>query len=133
MHQPTEPTRSGSGLRTGGVIALSAGAVGLATGVVGLVLRNGAATRFNDNQACGMSGGAVEGGMVCSDDVATTNTMQTVSLIGFIAGGVLAATGAVMLIAAPARDGGERASGTGRGLRLAGGPGQIGIGIGGDW
>jgi predicted outer membrane repeat protein len=125
---------SGSGLRTGGIIALSAGAVGLATGVVGLVLRNSAVTRFNENQACGMSGGVVEGGTGCSDDVATTNTMQTVSLVGFIAGGALAATGVVLLIAAPARSGSERAaSGMGRGIRIAAGPGQIGIGIGGNW
>jgi hypothetical protein len=131
--QPPEATRAGSGLRTGGIIALSAGAVGLATGVVGLVLRNGAATRFNENLTCGMSGGAVRGGMACSDEVATTDTMGTVSLIGFIAGGALAATGAVLLIAAPSRAGTERAGGTGHGIRIAGGPGQVGIGIEGSW
>ncbi|MBK6534086.1 MAG: PEGA domain-containing protein [Deltaproteobacteria bacterium] len=131
LQQPRRPAPS-SELRTGGIIALSAGAAGQ-TGVVGLVLRNSAATRFNDNPACGMSGGGVDGGTVCSDDVATTNTMQTVSLVGFIAGGVLAATGAVLLIAAPAHGGSERASTHGSTIRLASGPGQIGIGIGGNW
>ncbi len=131
--RPTETHRSASGLRTGGFVALSVGAVGLATGVVGLVLRNSAATRFNENLSCGMSGGAVQGGTGCSDDAATTNAMGTVSLIGFIAGGALAATGAVLLMAAPARSGNERASGSGGGVRRAGGPGLIGIGIGGSW
>ncbi len=131
--RPTETPRSASGLRTGGFIALSVGAAGLATGVLGLVLRNSAATRFNENLGCGMSGGAVQGGTGCSDDAAATNTMGTVSLIGFIAGGALAATGVVMLVAAPTHRGNERASGPGRGIRIAAGPGQVGIGIGGSW
>ncbi len=132
-HQPPPRTESSSGLRTGGIIALSVGAAGVATGVVGLVLRNAAATRFNENLSCGMSGGAVQGGTACSDDAATTETMQTVSVVGFIAGGVFAAAGLVQLILAPPRSGSERASGGGRSIRLASGPGQIGIGIGGSW
>lgn len=132
-HQPPPRAEPSSGLRTGGIIALSVGAAGLATGVVALVLRNGAATRFNENLSCGMSGGAVQGGTTCSDDAATTDTMQTVSVVGFIAGGVFAAAGVVQLILAPSRSGSERASGSGRSIRLASGPGLIGIGIGGSW
>ena len=132
-HQPAQRAEPGTGFRTGGIIALSAGAVGLVTGVVGLLLRNSAATRFNENLTCGMSGGAIQGGTGCSDDVATTSTMGIVSLVGFIAGGALAATGAVLLVAAPQRTGRERAMGEERGIRIAGGPGQLGLGVAGSW
>jgi hypothetical protein len=125
------PARSGSGLRTGGIVALSVGAVGLAVGTIGLILRNGAAERFNDNAACGTLFVVAESGASCASDANATQTMQTVSLVGFISGGALAVLGGILLVAAPSRE--QRTGTAGWRVHLASGPGDIGLGIGGRW
>lgn len=131
VRQPTEPPQAGSGLRTGGIIALAAGGVGLVTGVVGLVLRNSAATDFNDNTYCGTNGSLPQSRSTCAGYENTTSAMQSLSIAGFIGGGALTVTGIILLVAAPSRE--RQAMAMHRTVYLASGPGDVGLGMGGQW
>jgi hypothetical protein len=85
---------SGSGLRTIGFVTLAAGGVGIITGAVtGLVAnsRKGSIEGCEDTR-CPPS---------ASDDVESYNQLRTVSSVAFIGGGVLAATGIVLVLTAP--------------------------------
>lgn len=127
-----QPAAGTSMMRTLGITSLAVGGAAIVTGVVGLILRNSAATQFNDD-GCWVDGSSVFGGPRCADNQATTATMQTVSVAGFIVGGALAATGAVLLATAPSSGSAEHAHRTTRGIRLTAGPGAIGLGLRGTW
>jgi hypothetical protein len=127
-----QPAAGTSLMRTLGITSIAVGGAALVTGVVGLILRNSAATQFNDD-GCWMDGSSVFGGSRCADSQATTATMQTVSVVGFVLGGALAATGVVLLATAPSSSSAEHAHRTTRGIRLTAGPGAIGLGLGGAW
>jgi hypothetical protein len=83
---------SGSGRKTLAFVTLGAGALGLVVGGVSGGMAIAKNNALNDNPACA--------GDVCThaaeDDVNSLHTLRTVSTIGFIAGGVLAAGGVVL-------------------------------------
>lgn len=82
--------------RTLAYVALGAGAAGLVLGGVTGALALSKKSSLDDDPACA--------GDLCTyeaeDDVNSLRTLRTVSSIGFIAGGVLAATGVVLLVTA---------------------------------
>ena len=101
------------------------GGVGLAMGVGALVARNDAADAFNtprNGHNCAVVGGSVvtPAGLDCAGPYGTATTMQTVSVVGFVGGGLFAAAGAVLLVTAP-----RRAEGIA--LRCGVGPGDVGV------
>ncbi len=115
-------------------IGVGVGLIGL--GVAGLVLRNDNATQFNATNAgrnyCGLNGSdqvvsLMPGSSVdCNGLYDAGRTWQSVSVAGFIAGGVFAALGTVLLVTRPSSRSGEHAA-----IRCGMGPGDIGIACGG--
>jgi hypothetical protein len=94
-HETTES--GGSAQRTWGWVTLAAGGVGLAVGGITGGLAVGKKHELESNPNCT--------GTRCAsseqDEVSSYNGMNTISTIGFIGGGVLAATGVVLLLTAP--------------------------------
>jgi hypothetical protein len=93
---PSEADRpaAGSGRNALAFVALGAGAVGLVVGGVTGGLAVSKNSSLNDNPECSASAN------VCThaveDDVKSLRTLRTVSTIGFLAGGVLVASGVVL-------------------------------------
>jgi hypothetical protein len=110
-------------------VGIGASAALAAGGAVALVVREGAAARYNVGGCLG-EGVAVEGEptAACRDDRETVSTMQTLGVVGLVAGGALAVGSVVLLVTAPTR-GTERASAAR--LVCGGGPGTIGVACGG--
>jgi hypothetical protein len=104
----------GSTRRTLGLVGMGVGAAGLVTGVITGIIAMGDHSSLMDNVCwkgpCGQSD-------LTSYQSSTSSyqTMGTISTIGFIAGGVLAAGGAILFFTAPS--GG--ASSTGEGAHVA--------------
>ncbi len=90
----TDQPTTGNGHKTLTFVAIGAGAVGLVVGGVtgGLALSKKQA--LDDNPACG-AGKCLHS---VDSEVSSLRTFRTVSTLGFIAGGVLAATGVVLLV-----------------------------------
>lgn len=92
---PQEPSGGGSSTKTIGIVLMGVGGVGLAAGAVTGILAMG---KHSDlEKAC-------PGGKCASDkqsDVDSYNSLGLISTIGFVAGGVLAAGGAVLFFTAP--------------------------------
>ncbi len=123
---PPAATSSSSPLRPVGVGLMVAGGVGLALGVVGMALREGAVSDFDANGACGANGGAPVGGDACVSAYDSIQTWQAVSIAGFVGGGVLAASGAVLFFLSPRSRSAERAS-----VAPSIGPGSMGLTVSG--
>jgi len=87
----------GSAQRTWGFVALGAGGVGLIVGGITGGMALGKKSDIDDNANCRDNRCAPSE----ADLVDSYNAMRTVSSVGFIAGGVLAATGVVLLVTAP--------------------------------
>lgn len=82
--------------------AVGLGAVGVGAGLTGLVLRERTVAAYNDDASCpGIGRPNQPAG--CQDKVSTADSWQTVSIVGFISGGILLAGGAVLLLTAPSR------------------------------
>jgi hypothetical protein len=110
----TTPTAAseGSPLRTVGLITMGVGAAGLLTGAItGIVAvsQHGSLT----SNACANAGCGPTDLMSYQSDVSTFHTMGTISTVGFIAGGVLAAGGAVLFFTAPKRENAGTTGGAG--------------------
>jgi len=100
---PDTVASSGSGLRTAGFVALGVGAAGLIVGGVTGGLAVGKHGELEDS---------CPGGQCPADQQDTLDSYETlgmVSTIGFIAGGVLAASGLVLVLVAPS-DGADSAA-----------------------
>lgn len=82
--------------RTLAYVALGAGAAGLVLGGVTGALALGKKSSLDDDPACQND----QCTYAAEDDVKSLRTFRTVSTIGFVAGGVLAATGVVLLVTA---------------------------------
>lgn len=132
---PIAPPPRSSPMRALGITGLALGGVGLTLGVVGLVLRNGAVTEFNAPDGSGHncyrdgSDNVVTPlgiGVDCVGLGSTATTMQTLSVVGFVGGGVFAAAGAVLLVTAPSSRSRE-----GLAVRCGMGPGDVGVACGG--
>jgi len=92
---PAPPADAGidtrQALRIGGWVAVGAGAAGLTTSLVSYVLANQQYESFERRDLCSSGG--------CSqDEVDTYNTLRDVQRVSLIAGGVLAAAGATVLV-----------------------------------
>ena len=94
---PRPPVDSSSAQRTWGWVTLAVGGAGLAVGGITGGLALGKKGSLEDNPNC------VDTRCASSeqDQVDSYNSLNTVSTIGFIGGGVLAATGVVLLLTAP--------------------------------
>ncbi|MEZ4410845.1 MAG: hypothetical protein R3A52_30840 [Polyangiales bacterium] len=99
----TPPPEGRAWLRPLGV-GLSIGAgVSLGLGVLGVVLREGAASRFNEGR-CRLYPDRDEvssGGPACADELSNVQTGQAIAITGFVAAGVLGVAGVTALLLAP--------------------------------
>lgn len=96
--------RAPSPLRPIGVAAISLGAAGVALGVVSSLLREDRVGAFNTS--CWLDANdAPLGGGACDEIHRAGVTWERVSTTGYIVGASLAVTGAVLLLAAPSREG----------------------------
>ena len=93
----TAPAASGGGggSKTLAFVALGAGAAGLIVGGVTGAIAIGKKSKLDDNTTDCRNGQCT---YAVESDVESLRTFRTVSTIGFIAGGVLAATGVVLLV-----------------------------------
>lgn len=93
--------KPGSTAKTLGLVAIVAGGAGLALGgVTGLMAMSKQAALDDDKERC-------QGGKClysAEADVKSLRTFRTVSTVGFVAGGVLAAAGVTLLLTAPRTD-----------------------------
>jgi hypothetical protein len=85
----------GSPLRTVGLVGMGVGAAGLAVGAITGFMAMGKHSDLSDKCPNGKCSSDVQ------SDVDSYHSMATISTIGFIAGGVLAAGGAVLFFTAP--------------------------------
>ncbi len=113
-------TSPGSTQRTLGLVGMGVGVVGLGVGAVTGILAIGKHSSLSNE--CTLSGGSCPAS--ANSDLDSYHSMATISTIGFIAGGVLAAGGAVLFLTAPHAS----SSGPATGLRLTPfiGPGSVG-------
>lgn len=92
------PSKPGNTAKTLGLVAIVAGGAGLVTGgVTGLLAMSKKAALDDDNERC-------QGGKClysAEADVNSLRTFRTISTVGFVAGGVLAAAGVTLLVTAP--------------------------------
>jgi len=99
-------SRGASGLKTWGWVAVGTGGAGLLVGTIAGALALSKHSSLADSSDCSSSLGA------CSpsrkSDIDSLNAMRSVSTIGFIAGGVFAAAGVTLLLAAPEQEPGTR-------------------------
>jgi len=87
----------GSSQRTWAYVALGAGGVGLVVGTITGSIALGKKSNIDDSTSCHDNRCAPSE----TDQVNSYNAMRTVSSVGFIAGGALAALGVVLLVTAP--------------------------------
>jgi hypothetical protein len=120
----------GGGRRTLAWVGIGTSAALVAGGVVAMALRESAAGRYNVGGCLG-DGVPVESEptAACRDDRETVSTMQTLGVVGLVAGGALAVGSVVLMVTAPGRDERPRAE-RGRGLPLRR---RAGDGRGGLW
>lgn len=100
--QPT-PRASASWHRPVGIGLFAGAGVALGVGVVGVLLREGAAHRFNENN-CRLfpeRDQLSSGGAACREDLSAVEGGQTLGVVGFVAAGVLGAAGLTVYLLAP--------------------------------
>jgi len=99
--------KPGNTVKTLGLVAIVAGGAGLvAGGVTGLMAMSKKAALDDDNERC-------QGGKClysAEADVNSLRTFRTVSTVGFVAGGVLAAVGVTLLFTAPSAQSSEQSA-----------------------
>jgi hypothetical protein len=91
------PGRPSNTARTLGMVAVVAGGAGLVTGGVTGFIALGKKQALDDDERC-MSGECLYS---AEADVRSLRTFRTISTVGFVAGGVLAAAGVTLLLTAP--------------------------------
>jgi hypothetical protein len=100
---PTSPTDDGRPSSPARTLAWVAGGAAVAMfggGAIALAVREGAVERFNDDARCLPDNGMTRS-QNCAADEATAGTASTLAWAGFVAGGALAITSAVLFLAAP--------------------------------
>lgn len=119
------PRDDGSGQRTVGLIVGGVGAAGLAAGAITGFMAIG---KSNDAKAiCATDGPCASREAVDAADNA--KTMGLISTVGFIAGGALLATGAVLYVTAPSAEPLRGSAGSRTALRVAPSVGPTGGGV----
>jgi hypothetical protein len=96
---PTQDRPRGSTQRLIGFVTLGVGGAGLLLGAVTGVVAMGKESDLSENPRCANN----ECGPSQQDQVDSYNSLRSVSTVGFIAGGVLAATGVVLVLTSPSR------------------------------
>jgi hypothetical protein len=140
VRSPPQAPRAGtggmprrSGRRALAWVGFGGAATLVAGGAVAIAVRESAAARYN---VAGCLGDGVpvesEPTAACRDDRETVSTMQTLGVVGLIAGGALAVGSVVWLVTSPGRDGNRERSGAAS-VRCGGGPGTIGLACGGPF
>jgi hypothetical protein len=100
----TETKSTSNVQRTLGWVFLGAGAALAITGVVGQLLRQSAISAYNADRSCpGLGTPTQPPG--CTGNVSAASTWQTVSIVGFAAGGALSVSGVVLVVTAPTHRG----------------------------
>lgn len=116
---------TGGWMRPVAITATAVGGAMLLGGAVALAVGAGPAGVYNDNARCFVPGRGSRGSQ-CPSERATAEQMNALSVAGFVGGGVLAAVGVALFVAAPAS---PRAVA----VTLAPGPGDVGLGLGGTF
>ena len=116
------PPPSGGVTRALGWVSLGFAAVSLGGGVIAMVLRDGAAERWNDDSRCLVGSRTREEN--CGDDRATASTAHDLMVGGYVAGGVLAVGAMVLFLASPSAQ--ERP--TAPRVSFGVGPGSVSLG-----
>ena len=99
-----EPKTTFGVQRTLGWVFLGAGAALVVTGVVAQMLRQSAISAYNADRTCpGLGSPTQPPG--CESNVSSASSWQTVSIVGFAAGGALSVSGVILVITAPTRRG----------------------------
>lgn len=93
------PAPSGSAQRTLGVVSGALGVGLLATGVVGGLMFGDTESEYTTDRCASQASPS----MTCRDQYSTLETLNTVQWIGYVGGGLLVATGAILLLTAPSR------------------------------
>ena len=85
-----------------GAVVLGAGIAGLAVGGISAVIREGYVRTFNNTEGCFiLVTGMVAGDEICRGEYARGRVAETLSAAGFVAGGVFAIVGALLMATAP--------------------------------
>lgn len=113
---------SGGVTRALGWVSLGVAALSLGGGVIAMVLRDGAAERWNDDDRC-LTGSRTRE-QNCSDDRVMVSTAHDLMVGGYVAGGVLAVGAMVLFLAAPSSQ--ERAAAPRVSFGI--GPGSVSLG-----
>jgi hypothetical protein len=116
------PSSSGGVTRALGWVSLGVAALSLGGGVIAMVLRDGAAERWNDDARC-LTGSRTRE-QNCSNDRVMVSTAHDLMVGGYVAGGVLAVGAMVLFLAAPSSQ--ERAAGPRVSFGI--GPGSVSLG-----
>lgn len=113
--------------KTLGIVGLSIGGAGLAVGIAGHVLREQNARAWNADDTCVR---ASPGNLppACQTRRDTVELGERLAIAGYVAGGVLAAAG-VLLLALPMKAGEGRSKALKARAHLVPGPGQLGVGL----
>ncbi|MEO6574573.1 MAG: PEGA domain-containing protein [Polyangiaceae bacterium] len=99
-----EPKSTSNVQRTLGWVFLGAGAAVVVTGIVGQLLRQSAISAYNADRSCpGLGSPTQPPG--CDGNVSAASTWQTVSIVGFAAGGALSVSGVILVVTAPTHRG----------------------------
>lgn len=98
---PSNDSASSNSQRLLGWIGIGAGSAGVVIGGVTGLLAMSKHSSLQDSGDC--TGGSCTPAK--KSDIDSMNTLRTVSTIGFVAGGVLAATGVTLLLTAPKQEG----------------------------
>jgi hypothetical protein len=118
--------REGSVTGPLGVASLVVGGVAVVGGVVANVLREGYASRWNDDSHCLPPDGRTRQ-ETCAGERSGADVTQALAIAGYVGGGVLLVTGAVLLWGVGRRGESHRAGSQTAALRFGPGPGDLGL------
>lgn len=118
---PVRPASSGGGMRTAAWVTAGAAVVFVGLGATATLLGASAAARWNDDATCLANG--LSRGQNCGGDRDTADLMGPLAIGGFVAGGALAVTSAILFVASSSRRPSDARAAWGCGA----GPGALGV------
>jgi hypothetical protein len=129
------PSSGGGGPDALWAYVAGGGAVaGLALGLIEMIVRNGHINNYNNDAMCLVNGKTrIEN---CGNEKSAADSAQTVSTIGFVAGGALAVGAVVLFVLAPTEAEAQKTAALPLGagpIACGAGPGLVGIACGGSF